>query len=46
MGRDTWQIEAAESAAGIVKLITEGRMGQMDSWYIDYQGQDMLREKK
>jgi NAD(P)-dependent dehydrogenase (short-subunit alcohol dehydrogenase family) len=46
MGRDTWLIEAAESAEGIVKLITEGQMGQMDSWYIDYLGQDMLREKK
>lgn len=46
MGRDTWLIEAAESAEGIVKLIAEGRMGQIDSWYIDYRGQDMLKERK
>ena len=42
MGRDTWNMEPADSARGILQLVTTGEIFNKGTWYMDYKGMDMM----
>lgn len=42
MGRETWNMEAAETARSLVELLGSGEIHRKGAWYIDYKGANLL----
>lgn len=42
MGRETWNMEASETARSLVGLLERGEIHEKGTWYMDYKGMDMM----
>ncbi len=42
MGRETWNMEASETARSLVALLETGGIHNRGTWYMDYKGMDMM----
>lgn len=42
MGRETWNMEASETAGSLVTLLETGGIHNRGTWYMDYKGMDMM----
>jgi NAD(P)-dependent dehydrogenase (short-subunit alcohol dehydrogenase family) len=42
MGRETWNMEAAETARSLAELLETGAIHEKGAWYIDYKGNNLL----
>ncbi|MDL2205850.1 SDR family NAD(P)-dependent oxidoreductase [Eubacteriales bacterium OttesenSCG-928-N13] len=42
MGRDTWNMEADESARSLISMIESGEIHNKGTWYMDYKGMNMM----
>jgi NAD(P)-dependent dehydrogenase (short-subunit alcohol dehydrogenase family) len=42
MGRETWNMEASETARSLTQLIESGKIHRRGTWYMDYKGMDMM----
>jgi NAD(P)-dependent dehydrogenase (short-subunit alcohol dehydrogenase family) len=45
MGRETWNMEASEAAAGMIALLESGDIHRRGTWYMDYKGMDMMEKR-
>lgn len=42
MGRETWNMEASETARSMVSLLATGEIHNKGTWYMDYKGDSMM----
>jgi NAD(P)-dependent dehydrogenase (short-subunit alcohol dehydrogenase family) len=42
MGRETWNMEASETAKSLVSLLETGEIHNRGTWYMDYKGDSMM----
>jgi NAD(P)-dependent dehydrogenase (short-subunit alcohol dehydrogenase family) len=42
MGRETWNMEAADAAKSMCEMLESGEIHRKDTWYMDYKGMDMM----
>ena len=42
MGRETWNMEASETAELLMAMIESGEIHNKGTWYMDYKGMDMM----
>lgn len=45
MGRETWNMEAGETARSMCDLLESGKIHEKGAWYMDYAGVDLLGKK-
>lgn len=45
MGRETWNMEASETARSLVSLLATGEIHNRGTWYMDYKGDSMMPKR-
>jgi len=45
MGRETWNMEASETARSMCELLESGEIHEKGTWYMDYKGMDMMPKR-
>lgn len=45
MGRETWNMEASETARSLVSLLETGDIHNRGTWYMDYNGDSMMPQR-